>query len=164
MTETCTFRAFEPTDLPELHRIREAAFRPVFQSFQTIVGAEIAEVAFAGAEREQADLLDRICAAGASHDVFVAVRGEEVVAFCALSLDRETGVGEIDLNAVHPDHQGAGIGTAMYKLALDRMREAGMRVATVGTGGDASHAPARRAYEKAGFGPAIPSLYMYRTL
>ena len=34
----------------------------------------------------------------------------------------------------------------------------------VGTGGDPSHAPARRAYEKAGFGPAIPSLYYYRAL
>ncbi len=47
---------------------------------------------------------------------------------------------------------------------LHAMREAGMRVATVGTGGDASHVPARRAYEKAGFGPAIPSLYLYRSL
>lgn len=164
MTATCTFRALEPGDLPRLQEIREAAFKPVFRSFRAIVGDDIAKVAFAGAEREQADLLDRICAAGASHDVFVAVRGAEIVAFCAVSLDRDTGVGEIDLNAVHPDHQGRGIGTAMYALALDRMRAAGMRVATVGTGGDASHAPARRAYEKAGFGPAIPSLYLYRSL
>ena len=37
-------------------------------------------------------------------------------------------------------------------------------VATVGTGGDPSHAPARRAYETAGFGPAIPSLTLYRLL
>ena len=164
VTENCVFRAFEPDDLPRLHQIREAAFEPVFQSFRTIVGAEIARVAFAGAEREQADLLDRICAAGSSHDVFVAVREGEVVAFCAVSLDRDTGIGEIDLNAVHPDHQGEGIGTAMYALALNRMRAAGMRVATVGTGGDQSHTPARRAYEKAGFGPAIPSLHMYRLL
>ncbi len=164
MTENITFRSFEPGDLPRLQAIREAAFKPVFRSFRAIVGEAIAKVAFASAEREQADRLDRVCAAGASHDVFVAVRGGEIVAFCAVSLDRDTMVGEIDLNAVHPDHQGDGIGTAMYALALDRMREAGMRVATVGTGGDASHAPARRAYEKAGFGPAIPSLYLYRML
>ena len=44
------------------------------------------------------------------------------------------------------------------------MREAGVRVATVGTGGDAAHAPARRAYEKAGFGPYLPSIYMYKAL
>jgi hypothetical protein len=39
-----------------------------------------------------------------------------------------------------------------------------MRVATVGTGGDPSHAPARRAYEKAGFDREIPSVWMYRPL
>jgi hypothetical protein len=39
-----------------------------------------------------------------------------------------------------------------------------MALATVGTGGDPSHAPARRAYAKAGFGPAIPSLTLYRLL
>ncbi|WP_309895073.1 hypothetical protein [Archangium sp.] len=33
-----------------------------------------------------------------------------------------------------------------------------------GTGGDPSHAPARRAYEKVGFGPAIPSVSLYRLL
>jgi hypothetical protein len=41
---------------------------------------------------------------------------------------------------------------------------AGMRYATVGTGGDPSHEPARRAYEKAGFSVHIPSVYMYREL
>ncbi|MEM7223540.1 MAG: GNAT family N-acetyltransferase [Pseudomonadota bacterium] len=70
-------------------------------------------------------------------------------------------MGEIDLNAVDPDHQGSGVGAWMYAYALDRMKEAGMLVASVGTGGDPSHAPARRAYEKAGFGPAIPSVHLY---
>jgi hypothetical protein len=52
----------------------------------------------------------------------------------------------------------------MYDFALDRIREAGMRVATVGTGGDHSHAAARRALEKSGFGPALPGVYLYRSL
>jgi hypothetical protein len=36
-------------------------------------------------------------------------------------------------------------------FAVDRMKEAGMEVAMVETGGDWGHAPARAAYEKAGF-------------
>lgn len=36
--------------------------------------------------------------------------------------------------------------------------------ATVGTGGDPSHAAARRAYEKAGFDAVIPSVWMFRKL
>jgi GNAT superfamily N-acetyltransferase len=79
-------------------------------------------------------------------------------------MDAARRVGEIGLNAVHPDHAGQGVGTAMYRHVLARMREGGMAVASVGTGGDPSHAPARRAYAKAGFGPAIPSLTLYRLL
>ncbi|MEM9257441.1 MAG: GNAT family N-acetyltransferase, partial [Pseudomonadota bacterium] len=41
---------------------------------------------------------------------------------------------------------------------------AGMRVATVATGGDPSHLPARKAYEKAGFNVQIPSVWYCRTL
>ena len=164
MIETCSIRAFEPGDLPRLHEIREAAFAPVFASFRQIVGEAIASVALAAAEQEQAELLDRICGAESEHEVFVVECRSEIVAFCAVKADRDSGVGEIDLNAVHPDWQGRGIGTWMYGHALERLKAAGMRVATVGTGGDASHAPARRAYQKAGFDVGIPSVYMYRSL
>lgn len=164
MIESCSIRSFEPDDLSRLHEIREAAFAPVFRSFRQIVGEAIAAVALATAEREQAELLDRICGAESDHEVFVAEHRSEIVAFCAVKADRNSGVGEIDLNAVHPDWQGRGIGTWMYGRALERLKAAGMRVATVGTGGDAAHAPARRAYERAGFAVGIPSVYLYRSL
>jgi GNAT superfamily N-acetyltransferase len=35
---------------------------------------------------------------------------------------------------VDPDRQGAGIGTALTEFALERLKEAGMRVAMVETG------------------------------
>ena len=87
-----------------------------------------------------------------------------VVGFVSLQLNQETQIGEIGLNAVHPDHASKGVGTAMYDFAIARMKEAGMRVATVATGGDPSHAPARRAYEKAGFTVQIPSVWLCRKL
>ncbi len=164
MIETCSIRAFEPDDLSRLHKIREAAFAPVFASFRQIVGGAVATVAFATAEREQAELLDRICGAESEHEVMVVEHRSEIVAFCAVKADRESGVGAIDLNAVHPDWQGRGIGAWMYGQALDRLKAAGIQVATVGTGGDAAHGPARQAYEKAGFGVDIPSVYLYRSL
>lgn len=164
MIDKCNIRKFQTSDLPRLHEIREAAFEPVFRSFRQILGEEIARVAIASAEREQADYLDTICGPKSDREVYVVEHDAEIVAFCAVALDRASKVGEIDLNAVDPDRQGGGIGTWMYAFALNRMEEAGMLVATVGTGGDPSHAPARRAYEKAGFGPALPSLHMYRSL
>lgn len=147
-----------------LHDIRNAAFKPVFRSFRNLVGKDIAAIALKNAEAEQGAFLDTICNKDSAHTVFVAERGDKLVGFCSISFDQDTKVGEIDLNAVLPSHQGEGVGAAMFDHALKLMREAGMRAATVGTGGDDSHAPARRAYEKAGFGPAIPNVYMYRLL
>jgi GNAT superfamily N-acetyltransferase len=73
-------------------------------------------------------------------------------------------VGEIGLNAVDPAHARSGIGSAMYEFALGRMKGAGMKVATVGTGGDPSHAPVRRAYRKVGFDAEIPTVWMFKKL
>jgi GNAT superfamily N-acetyltransferase len=53
--------------------------------------------------------------------------------------------------AVDPDEQDRGIGTALTEFATAWLRDAGMRVAMVETGGDPGHAPARRVYEKAGY-------------
>ena len=61
-------------------------------------------------------------------------------------------MGEIYMVAVDPDHQRRGIAMALIEFALDRMKDAGMTVAMVETGGDPGHAPARAAYEKMGFG------------
>jgi GNAT superfamily N-acetyltransferase len=94
----------------------------------------------------------------------VAIVHGGIVGFVSFSLNEATRTGEIGLNAVHPDHAGQGIGTAMYEFVMERMKRSGMAVATVGTGGDPGHLPARRAYEKAGFGPAVPSLYLYKLL
>ncbi len=164
MSAGFSIRPFDPADRLRLQEIREAAFAPVFASFRNIVGADVAAVAFAAAQQEQAELLDKLCAPDGDRELYVAERDGEIAGFCAVALDRNTLIGEIDLNAVHPDRQGEGIGEKMYAFALQRMKEAGMKVATVGTGGDASHAPARRAYEKAGFAAAIPSVYYYKLI
>jgi GNAT superfamily N-acetyltransferase len=48
-------------------------------------------------------------------------------------------IGEIDMLAVDPPHQGAGIGTALTTFALDWIRASGIAVAMVGTGADPGH-------------------------
>ena len=158
-----SLRPFKPDDLPALQRIRQAAFQPVFQSFRTLVGEQIYALALVESDAEQATLLDDLCRAR-PEQVLVAELGERVVGFVSFTLDLEKRIGEIGLNAVHPDHAGQGIGTRMYQHVMAHMKERGMALVTVGTGGDPSHAPARRAYEKAGFGPAIPSVFLYKLL
>jgi GNAT superfamily N-acetyltransferase len=159
-----TIRPVESSDDVALEEIRRAAFAPVFASFRAILGDEIYELAQAREDRGQADLLRSMMTPDSVWEVFVAEVDAQPVGFVSVRIEVDARLGEIGLNAVHPEHAGHGVGTAMYEHALDHMRRAGVRVATVGTGGDASHAPARRAYEKVGFDVAIPSVWMCRLL
>jgi len=157
-------RPYAPADLPALQAVRAAAFAPVFASFRNIVGPEIAALGLTTAEQEQADLLNSIAKPDSGHAIADAGSGGAIVGFVSWKTDIAPGIGEITLNGVHPDHGRKGIGTALYDHAIAALKSAGMKLATVGTGGDPSHAPARRAYEKAGFNVHLPSIYMYRKL
>jgi ribosomal protein S18 acetylase RimI-like enzyme len=157
-------RPVRADDPPHLERVRQAAFAPVFASFRAILGDDLYDLAQAREDAAQGTLLVALLTPESGWEVYVAEVAGTVVGFVALQLNHETHVGEIGLNAVHPDHAGKGVGTAMYNFAVARMKAAGMRVATVATGGDPSHAPARRAYEKAGFTVHIPSVWLCRKL
>lgn len=159
-----TIRPYASADLPRLHAIRSAAFVPVFASFRELLGPDISALALATAEEEQGQLLDSIVKPDSGHEIAVATIAEHIVGFVSWKADAGTRIGEVTLNAVHPDHAGKGLGTALYEHALAALASAGMTLATVGTGGDPSHAPARRAYEKVGFNASLPTVWMYKKL
>nr|WP_237743669.1 GNAT family N-acetyltransferase [Pleurocapsa sp. PCC 7319] len=98
----------------------------------------------------QQKAVENVCAAEDTN-VWVAIDIGSTVGFVAVKLDSESSMGEIYMVAVDPDFQGQGIGSALIEFALDWMKNAGMSVAMVDTGGDPGHAPARRTYEKVGF-------------
>ncbi|MGB3293254.1 MAG: GNAT family N-acetyltransferase [Phormidesmis sp.] len=151
-------------DLPDLDTVRQAAFAPVFASFRSILGEEIYALAQAPEDEAQGQLLISLFAPESGWSVYAAEIEDAVIGFVSIQLNLDARVGEIGLNAVHPNYAGRGVGTTMYKFAIERMKEAGMKVATVATGGDPSHAPARRAYEKAGFAVQIPSVWLCQQL
>ncbi|NJL58198.1 GNAT family N-acetyltransferase [bacterium] len=80
-----------------------------------------------------------------------------------ISRCQEKKIGEIEFLVEHPDYQNDGIGTRLNEFALTQMHAAGMVLVEVGTGGDDTHAPARRAYEKAGF-IAVPLVRYFKRL
>lgn len=157
-------RAFKSGDLPLIQSIRKRAFQPIHDSFRSLVGEDVFRLEFSDWDQIQGNYLKSICAVNSAKELYVATEDELVVGFIGLSISQASKRGEIDLNAVDPAYQGKGIGEFMYKFALERMREAGMKVVRVSTGGDSSHSQARRAYEKAGFGVFIPSITMYQKL
>lgn len=164
MNQKYTIRLAINNDLPTMEEIRQKAFRPVFASFRNILGDEIYSIAQEPEDNKQSELLSSMFAPDSEWQLFVLELSQQVIGFVSVQLNRETKVGEIGLNAVHPDYSGQGFGTEMYKFAIEIMKESGMQVATVGTGGDISHAPARRAYEKSGFSVQIPSVWMCQKL
>jgi ribosomal protein S18 acetylase RimI-like enzyme len=159
-----SIRRARDSDAAHLEDVRRAAFAPVFASFRALLGEEISQVTQIRDDQEQAEYLNSLFEPESGWELYVAEQGGVVVGFVSVQLNGQTFIGEIGLNAVHPDHAGAGIGTKMYDVVLNRLRQAGMRVATVSTGGDASHAPARRAYQKAGFTVGIPSIWLCQAL
>jgi GNAT superfamily N-acetyltransferase len=72
-------------------------------------------------------------------------------------------MGWINIIGVDPDHQRQGIGSRLTELAIDHLRSRGMDIAVVETGGDPGHAPARAAYEAAGF-TLLPVARFFRLL
>jgi GNAT superfamily N-acetyltransferase len=87
-----------------------------------------------------------------------------VAGFIFTIMDTKRKAGEIGLNAVDPRLHGRGIGRAMHEFALKDLKVRGAEIACVGTGGDAAHAPARRAYQAVGFDKALPGLHLFKVL
>ncbi|MBW4449644.1 MAG: GNAT family N-acetyltransferase [Spirirestis rafaelensis WJT71-NPBG6] len=145
----------EPYDdhqLDAVIRLSLRAWAPVFDSIEKVMDLDVYREFYPDNWRvSQQKAVADVCAAEDTN-VWVAIDAGSTVGFVAVKLDSETRMGEIYMVAVDPDFQGHGIGTALMEFALLWMKDAGMSLAMVETGGDPGHAPARRTYEKLGFG------------
>ena len=143
-------RPFEDRDAGAVVDLSLRAWAPVFASLEQVLGPEIFRRQHPDWREDQRRAVEADCAKEGR--VWVAEVGGATVGFVALELHHpERNMGEITMLAVDPEYQGGGIGTALTEFALGRLRDAGMTVAMVETGGDPGHAAARRTYEKAGY-------------
>ena len=164
MADKLIVREVRPGDVPAVVEIALAAWEPVFESFREILGDDLFAAVHAAPRKEKARQVRAACAGADGALVCVAELDGRVVGFACFYPSVRPGMGEIGNNAVHPDYQGLGIAGRMYRHAFRRLRHLGMRFVKVSTGGDESHAPARRAYEKAGFDVDLPGVTYYRRL
>src|SRR5918993_4477907 len=144
-------RLFEERDMERVIELSLRAWAPAFASLERVLGSDVFRRQHPDWREDQRRAVEEVCATKKGR-VWIAEAGASVVGFVAVEFNHpEVGMGEISMLAVDPDHQGRGIGTALTGFALDRLKEAGMKVAVVETGGDPGHAPARHVYEKAGY-------------
>ena len=154
-------RPFNPNDINDLVQLTLLAFEPVFISFEQILGPKIYPIIYPDWRKLQTEGVEKI-SNNEKISLWVAEADGKVIGFIAYELyDDKTG--EIQLLAVHPEHQNHGVGTELNNFALQKMKESGMRLAVVATGGDESHAPARKSYKKAGYTP-LPLVRYYKDL
>lgn len=156
-------REYRPADEETVVALSLRAWEPVFDALEEALGPELF-LRLRGDWRAGHASDVRGVLADSTQRVWVAEdAGERAVGFVAARLHRDQELGEIYMIAVHPGAQGRGIGTALTTAATDWLRNKGMRVAMIETGGDRGHAPARRLYEKAGYTP-LPAVRFFKPL
>ncbi len=160
---TLLIRPVAEADVPAVIELSLLAWEPVFASFQQLLGLTIYRAIYPDWRAQQSQAITAICRPDSQMTVWVAHVDGTVAGFIAYSMDAESQTGEIEYLAVHPAYHKRGIGTKLNAFALDRLKEGGMKLAVVGTGGDPSHAAARRSYEKAGY-TALPLVRYYKDL
>ena len=158
-----TFRPAREEDIAAIREIAKLAWTPIYEHFREQMGEDLWRREYPGDPLERkADSVESFFREDPEHG-FVTELDGEVVGFLTYML-RDTKVGVVGNNAVGPSAQGKGIGSAQYRECLRRFREAGMEYATVHTGLDPAHGPARRAYEKVGFEAIRPHVEYYMKL
>ncbi len=150
-------------DVKDLVQLSLLAWEPVFSSFRQILGHAVYTLIWPEWKNSQRHAIETVCRESEKTTVWVAELDGVVVGFLAYELHSQDKTGEVQLLAVHPDYQNRGIGTELNTFALQKMKERGMIMARVETGGDPSHAPARRSYEKTGY-TALPLVRYFKDL
>lgn len=146
-----TIRKLEVHDFDAVVRLAIRAWAPVFASLEGALGPTLFRTLHPDGWREHQQWAVASALWDGDRDVWVADSDGEPVGFVAVELRRDDGFGEIYMIAVDPDHQRKGIARDLTHHAVAHIRDAGLPVAMVETGGDPGHAPARALYQNAGF-------------
>lgn len=164
MTESAIeIREFREGDLETVVEFSLRAWAPVFASVRDVLGDDIFLRLHPDWKANQAEAVRSSCT-NDERDVFVAVANGHPVGFVAVALNAfHERMGVIDVIGVDPDYQRRGISLRLTEFATKHMRSCGMDIAVVETGGDPGHAPARAAYEAAGF-TLLPIARYFRLL
>ncbi|GAA0499766.1 GNAT family N-acetyltransferase [Paractinoplanes deccanensis] len=161
-----SIRSLNDSDISAVVEFSVRAWAPVFASFEQVLGARVFHRLYPDWEKAQAEAVAQTCRDLAA-TTWVAEDQGRPVGFVAVvhhdASHSEPDSAEIEMIAVDPGEQRRGIASALIERALRHMREAGIDLASVSTGGDPGHGPARAAYEKAGF-TGLPLVRYYQVL
>ena len=143
-------RPYAQDDLDTIADIGDRAWRGIYRMFRSAYGDELFAIMVSDEHTSKGEQIRAHCQRHPEW-VFVCEEQGRIVGFATFRLYADEKIGEIGNNAVDPECGLKGIGQQLYGAVLQHFAEQGMRFAKVRTGMDEAHAPARRAYERAGF-------------
>lgn len=147
-------RPFRDVDTGAVVALSLRAWEPVFASLRRALGDRLYLRYYPDWRAQQAAAVE---GALQRNETWVCEAGAEVAGFVNVIFDADEAAGEIYMIAVDPGFQRQGLASRLIAFAVAEMRRRGLTLATVGTGADPGHGPARRTYEKAGF-TALPQV------
>ena len=156
-------RPYRKEDLESICEIAKRAYKGIFDGFEKEIGKEALECWIPDAWNSKTAQLT-LMAQTHPEWLFICERNGRTVGFIMFHLDYTRKLGSIGNNASDPLAGEKGVGQEMYAFALDFFRREGMKVAMVHSGLDEAHAPARRAYERAGFDRTVPEVLYFKML
>jgi len=150
-------REYREADFPRMVQIAKVAWAPIFEGFREQLGDDLYRLLFDNKFQDKEYQLRQKTTAEPG-EILICERNGEIVGFLTYFLDQDRKVGVITNNAADTTCGEKGIGQEMYQAILERFRQLGMLTASVNTGLDEGHGPARRAYERAGFKAHLDSV------
>ena len=154
-----TIRRATKADSDAVLNIACRCWEIIYDGYRQILGDELyAQIYNQPLEAKMRDIIQEML----EDRTFVAELDGVICGFASYRIDGTTGV--VGHNAVLPEYKGRGIAGRLYEYVFEQFRAHGCTLATVLTGLDDGHAPARRAYQKMGFEVGLPSIRYYKKL
>lgn len=135
------------------------AWEPVFDALRVEMPAGLFEHYYPQDWRIAQGASVREALANDDMHTWVAVLDNAIVGFATLRLLPEDRMGEIYMIATDPAAQRRGVAALLIAFAEDWMKQQGAVYSVIKTGNDSGHAPARAAYERAGYDLLLAARY-----
>lgn len=154
-------RPVKPEDAEAVIAIAKEAWTPIFDGYRDQLGDGLFELFFPDAVNRKGEAVRHNVESGTCY--VTELRGR-IVGFIYYTYSPTEQIGNIGHNAVLKEMRGHGIAGRQYAAVFETLKKLGARGVRVQTGLDDAHAPARSAYEKAGFQRSIKSVTYYKEL
>ena len=155
-------RKYQAEDLEAVMAIANAGWKEIRKMSRAALGDRIADIFNPAGDDKSKGLQVKEQIDSNLYNIDVCEHDGEIVGFITYKHDGV--LGEICNNAAKPGTGLKGIGQMMYKFVLEKFRAEKVQIVKVTTGMDYAHAPARKAYERAGFTRHLDSTTYYMEL